>query len=370
MKKHIVFSAINIYQSGMLTIAREFLARVCQTPAFQAGNLHITLFCHRTQLYADLAQPGVMLIEKPLSRKNWGVRLFYEYAYFWAWSLKHNVDMWVSLHDVSPNVRAARRVVYCHNPMPFYRGKMSARYDLKLKLFQWLYTFNYQTNLHKNWRIIVQQQWLREAFVQSYVCDPAKIIVALPTSEHAPTIIQASQPAQSADARVLIYPTFPRPYKNYEVLLDAMRLLTDVPIRLKLTIAPDVNAYAHMLCQRYADLPNVEFVGFCTRDQVERMYATASAMVFPSKSETWGLAMSEFRHYDKPIFSANLPYAKETLSGYPLAAFFEPDDATALATALHAYALNGEFRATPTHTDYAPPFAQNWGELIHLLELG
>lgn len=33
--------------------------------------------------------------------------------------------LWFSLHDTSPNVKAAKRVVYCHNPTPFYVPKMS-----------------------------------------------------------------------------------------------------------------------------------------------------------------------------------------------------------------------------------------------------
>ena len=147
--RHIVLSAINIYQSGMLTIARDFLLQLCQTPAFQRGEIRVTMFCYRADLYRDLQQASVTFIEKPRSRQSWGIRLFYEYVYFWFWSLNQSVDTWVSLHDVSPNVRARQRVVYCHNPMPFYRGSISARYDLKLKLFQWFYTFNYQNLIEK-----------------------------------------------------------------------------------------------------------------------------------------------------------------------------------------------------------------------------
>lgn len=359
---HIVLSAINIYQSGMLTIARDFLAQLCQSDAFARGDLQVTMFCHRAELYRDLQRPNVTLIEKPRSRQSWGIRLFYEYGYFWFWSLKQPVDLWVSLHDVSPNVRATRRVVYCHNPMPFYRGNISARHDLKLKVFQWLYTFNYRTNLHKNWRIIVQQQWMRDAFVQTYGCDPTKIIVSTPqTAMNA--LPPAPAPTTSA-APVLVYPTFPRPYKNYEVLLDAMRTLSDTPLRLVLTVAPEMNAYARMLVAKYGDLPNVTFVGFQTRAQVETQYAEAAAMVFPSKSETWGLPMSEFQPYGKPIFAADLPYAKETLSGYDHAVFLPPDDVQAWAAALRNFAQTGQFHPTRVETHYQPPFAPDWPSLI------
>lgn len=366
ISRHIVLSAINIYQSGMLTIARDFLSQLCQTPAFQRGEIRVTLFCHRADLYRDLQQANVTLIEKPRSRQSWGIRLFYEYVYFWFWSLNQTVDTWISLHDVSPNVRARRRVVYCHNPMPFYRGSISARYDLKLKLFQWLYTFNYQTNLHKNRHIIVQQQWMREAFVQFYACDPAKMIVAPPQTVF-------SQPAQSPSPNVqsstlnLVYPTFPRTYKNYEVILAAMRLLVDTPLRLILTVAPEMNAYAGMLAAKYGDLPNVAWVGFQSRQQVEAQYAEAAAMVFPSKSETWGLPMSEFQRYGKPIFAADLPYAKETLSGYDHAVFLDPDDVPAWAEALRMFATKGEYHSTHVITHYPPPFAPNWQALMALV---
>ncbi len=46
-------------------------------------------------------------------------------------------------------------------------------------------------------------------------------------------------------------------------------------------------------------------------------------MVFPSKLETWGLPLSEAKAFQKPILSANLPYAKETVGDYEAVSFFD-----------------------------------------------
>lgn len=362
--RKIVLSAINIYQSGMLTIAREFLRQLCATDAFARGEIEVTFFVHRAELYADLAQPRVTFIEKPRSRQSWFARLFYEYVYFAAWSARREIDTWISLHDVSPTVRARRRMVYCHNPMPFYGGALSWRYDAKLMLMKLFYSYVYRLNLNRNDAIIMQQQWMRDEFVRRYGCDARRVIVATPTEMSLSDDVDVTQPRHAP--LHLIYPTFPRQYKNYEVVLDAMRALTDLPLKLALTFDGSENAYAQSLVQRYADLTNVRFSGFLTRAQMDALYADADAMVFASKSETWGLPLSEFRRTRKPIFAADLPYAHEALSGYS-AGYFAADDAPALAMLLRAFVTRGAYPFTKHVTTYAPPHARNWRELMQLL---
>lgn len=366
MKKRIVLSGINLFSAGPLTIGREFLQAVVASPLETADECPVVFFCHRASLYEDIVTgTPVRLVEKPLSRKSWLFRLFYEYVYFYWWSRRQPVHAWISLHDMTPNVRAEKRVVYCHNPSPFYRGPWAWTVDPRFQLFRLFYSWLYRINLKKNEHVIVQQQWIRDVFVREYGCRPDRVIVATPTS--APARVQRARGPirrEPAGPATIVYPAFPRSFKNLEVILEAMRRLVDVPLELVLTTNGAENRYAASLRKRYGHLPSVKWAGFLEHVKIRELYSSVDAMVFPSKLETWGLPLSEFRGFNKPIFAADLPYAKETLSGYEHACFFDPDDAAALAVVLREFVLRGAFPATPVRVEITPPFARNWEELL------
>jgi glycosyltransferase involved in cell wall biosynthesis len=364
----ITISAINIFTSGPLTVVRDFLAAAKMAEAYKNGELTIILFCHSVDLYADLAGERVLLIEKRLSRRNWIFRLFYEYVWFWIWSLNKNVDTWVSMHDITPNVHSKHRVVYCHNPAPFYSGSSSWRVEPQFELFRRFYKYLYRINLAKNEFIVVQQQWLRDRFVNELGCNSSRVIVAKPISllEFNPSELST---AASNSLTTLIFPAYPRSFKNFIVLLDAMQQITDVPVQLILTVKGDENEYSNKLVTRYRGLSNVKFVGFLSRQELWRLYETTDAMVFPSKLESWGLPLSEFRSFHKPIFVADLPYARETLSGYDQVCYFDPDDPIKLFHLLRSFVVDHSFQATRYDISYSPPFAKNWWELLQLIGL-
>ena len=393
--KIVVVSAINIFEAGPLVIVRQFLASLCASPLFRDGQFKIIVFCHSAKLYEDLRHERIEFIEKPLSRKNWLFRILYEYSYFYRWSRRRNIDTWISLHDVTPNVKARRRMVYCHNTAPFYQAgadwTYKPRFDLLGKVikdgrdnldphgplafefFRMFYQHFYRFNIKKNDYIIVQQQWMRDAFVKKFGCDPARVIVAKPNLEQPQfpdlPVINKSTTPREYPVTTLVYPAFPRFFKNFEVLLEAMRQLEDTDVKLILTTAGTESVYARTIVEKYRNLKNVEFTGFLPHEKIFEVYAAADAMVFPSKLESWGLPLSEFRNFNKPIFAADLPYAKETLSGYPQACFFDPDDASALASLLRRFILRRDFQPQPAHVTYNPPYADNWQELLQLCNL-
>ncbi len=374
--RHVVVSAINLYAAGPLTIAREFLSAARDSAAFRRGEYRITAFVHKASLFNDLRADGITYIEKPASRKNWLIRLFYEYVWFNRWSATQNVDTWVSLHDVSPNVKARRRMVYCHNPAIFYNGKSTLwtwRNDPNFELFRLFYARLYAANLHKNDHVIVQQQWIRDEFAARFDYPPERIIVARPDAIRPTQPPPAPNPSPSQGV-TLIYPAFPRFFKNHEVLVEAMKIIAAQPppageVNLELTMSGQENGYAKKIVGMAAGLRDIRFVGFLSHAQTLARYAHADAMIFPSKLETWGLPLSEFRETGKPIFAADLPYAKEPLNDYPGVEWFDPDDAPALAERLRRFAQTRQVEAAPVHVEIKEPRADHWVELLRQLDL-
>jgi glycosyltransferase involved in cell wall biosynthesis len=368
LMKHVVLSAINVHAGGTLTIVRDFLRALSGTPAFRRRDFDVVLFCHRSEAYADLAAPGVTLLEIPLSRTSWAMRLFFEYVWFRLWSRRRQIDVWLSLHDMTPNVRARRRFVYCHNPAPFYRGPSLWRWEPRFELFRRFYKWMYLANLHRNEAVIVQQEWMRQAFVQRLGSDPARTIVARPVAREAGGAEAADARPRGSEVR-LLFPAVPRPFKNFDTLLRAMRRLEDEPVRLILTISGAENRLSRALKRQYGDLRNVDFIGFVPQAELFRLYGEVDALVFPSLLESWGLPLSEFRTFGKPVFAADRDYAREALSGYDNAVFFDPGNPAALADLLRRFVSAREVPRTSSQTSYAPPYAASWEDLIGLLGL-
>ena len=97
-----------------------------------------------------------------------------------------------------------------------------------------------------------------------------------------------------------------------------------------------------LLYNKYKDTKNIRFTGLIPHEKIDEYYQISDCMIFPSKLETWGLPISEYATYNRPIIAADLPYAYETAAGHDLTAFFNPDNPEELAE-LMLNAMNAHF---------------------------
>ena len=166
------------------------------------------------------------------------------------------------------------------------------------------------------------------------------------------------------------YPAYPRTFKNLEIVLDAARELEAsgfCEFEIWLTVDGTVNRYAESIVRRYGDVRSVRWLGLLSRDEVFQRYGEADCLLFPSKLESWGLPITEFKTTGKPILAADLPYAHETVGDYGRAAFFTATDSSALAQLMKSAAVGADvFRATAA-SPIAPLFAKDWAALWRIL---
>ena len=273
------------------------------------------------------------------------------------------------MHDMTPNVTADVRAVYCHNPSPFYRLVWGeALTDWKFSLFTFFYRYLYAINLRENDFIIVQQEWLRSEFRRRYRSQ--NIVVAHPRIPS--LVIPPHDDDERATTRTVrfFYPTYPRSFKNVEFLLQAARILEQGGIEgfeIWLTIDGSENRYAAKLRREYGGLRSVSWLGIMPRDRILVLYAKADCLLFPSRLETWGMPISEFQQTGKPMLVIDLPYAHETVGAYPSVRFFPPGNPLALADDMKSF-LRGRLAFSQTSAPaIAAPFAADWTALFHIL---
>ncbi|MDE5677368.1 glycosyltransferase family 1 protein [Phocaeicola sp.] len=365
MKTKIVISAVNLVEGGPLTILRSCLKALSDYSV--NNNIEVLALVHKKDLCSF---PNIIYIEVPWAKNNWICRVFCEYFYFKKISRKIKPYLWLSLHDISPNVKAVKRAVYCHNPTPFYTPKISDLWcNYKEFFFSLFYRYLYQINIHRNDFIIVQQNWLREAFSNMFSLDKKKIIVAIPECQNLQ--IENKKESTLKEKYTFFFPAYPRSFKNFEVICKACRILekeNNNRYNVVLTLKGNENRYAKLLYKQYSSLKTITFGGLLSYEEVCEKYNRIDCLIFPSKLETWGLPVSEFVSFDKPMLIADLPYAHETAAGAKSVAFFNPDDPKMLADRMREAMNNNmlKFSSVPL-VNIELPNANSWEMLFDKL---
>jgi glycosyltransferase involved in cell wall biosynthesis len=359
----VVVSGVSLLEMGPLAVMKDALRTLARE---HAHRFCIIALVHQAALFEDVA--GVKFIEYPRAKRSWAMRLYYEFVCFHFLSLKVRPVLWLSMHDITPNVVAQRRAVYCHNPSPFY--DLSVRevmLDPTFALFNMFYEYLYGFNIRKNDFVIVQQQWLRAEFQRRFGLQ-RNVIVAHPLVD-CPGETRTEE-LHSRPYR-FFYPCFPRVFKNVETLLRAVERLQEIrePGSFRVTLSFDGNEtrYARSLRTQFAHLHTVDFAGLMSREEVYRRYWETDCLVFASKLETWGLPITEFKPVARPMLVVDKPYAHETVGDYRRAVFFPADDPIALsdlmANMMDGTAVYSRVQPQPV----TPPFAGNWSELFSIL---
>ena len=338
VRKTVVVSAVNIRKGGTLTILRSCLKYLSDN---EAQKHRIVALVHDRAL---CDYPGIEYIELPGTIKSWSRRLWCEYVTMHRISRQiaaqdgHKVWMWLSLHDTTPRVEAEHREVYCHTSFPFM--KVKARdflMDPKIPLFALLTKWVYRINVTRNDCLIVQQEWFRRGLSRITGFPEDKIRVIPPQMGPAPV----SMKMPHADVPFFFYASTPDCHKNFETLCEAARLLErrigPGNFKLVLTIDGTENRYSRWLYKEWGGVESIDFHGFMTKEELYGHYKAATAFVFPSRVETWGLPISEFISTGSGrLILADLPYAHESsLGAKQEVVFFPALDADNLSNKLY-----------------------------------
>ena len=153
-------------------------------------------------------------------------------------------------------------------------------------------------------------------------------------------------------------------HKNFECICRAAVLLQqkmpELKFKVYITVKGDENAYTRWLYSHWGDVPALAFIGYLSKEQLYAYYQQSNCLIFASKVETWGLPITEFAVFNKPMLLSDLPYAHETAAGCEQVAFFHPDRPWKLAAQM-AKLLQGEnsFLTALRKEETSPPVAES-----------
>jgi len=335
----IFISGANITIGGPLEIYRNVL----NTLSANYSNRKVVALVSDKNLFPEYK--NVNYIEFRNYKRFIFLKFYFEYFKFYFLSKKYKIDLWLSLNDCSPTVKAKTRAVYCHNATPFLKRTFNDYLMPNRVFFQsFYYIFFYKINLKHNTYIIVQQKWMKDFFMSRLKIAKSNIIVNRP--DYKKSITKSEEITNSPNIYTFIYPTKAETYKNIEVILEAVILLNNRGIfnfRIILTLSKDENRYSRYLYSKYKHLSVVEWVGFVSRIKLNELYEHSDCLIFSSKLETWGLPISEFKSYNKPMLLSDLPYAHETADDYGFCKFFDPDNSNQLSVFIEQLISGNKF---------------------------
>ena len=168
-------------------------------------------------------------------------------------------------------------------------------------------------------RVIVISEFVRRRAVAGLGLDAARVRVVPQGIDH-----DELRPGTQPREPFLLYPARRWPHKNHERLFEAFALLrrTRPELRLVLTGGGD-----------YSDVPaGVEPRGHVPRAEVVSLMQRASALVFPSLYEGFGLPPIEAMACGCPVAASNTAALPETVGD--AARLFDPHDRRAIADAV------------------------------------
>lgn len=359
LKPKIVVSAINIFEGGTLSVLNDC---VFNLNTYFSKQFEIIVLVFKKEI---LNTSGITIMEFPKSRNSYINRIYYEYVYFRKLSKQIAPFLWISLNDITPNVTAKKQVVYCHNPSLFFKANLKDLYfDPMIYLFTLFYKFLYRINIKKNNYVIVQQNWINNEFKRIYRIK--NVLTAYPFLNFNSKVINNSK----NNPYIFFFPSVPRSFKNLEVIGEAVKILKTKNIlefSVILTLDGSENRYSRYIKKKYSSSNEIKFIGRVSRDEVFNIYENANCLIFPSKLETWGLPITEFKCYNKPIIVSDLPYAHETVGDYDKVCFFNPDSPKELASIM-GKAINGDNSVFNKHqAGNHKPDANNWMELLEII---
>ncbi|MBY0245766.1 MAG: glycosyltransferase [Sphingobacteriaceae bacterium] len=333
-KKLIVVSGINIHSGGPVTIYKAILEELSKL----SHEFDIYALVNNDKLFT-VKNIKYFTFSRFFSRNV--LSFYYEYYYFNKLSKKWKPDVWISVNDKTPTVTVPNQVVYFHNSSLFYSFSFKTFWIEPIFYLQrFIYKFILKMNASKNRYIIVQQEWLKKKLTGLYL--DKKIIVANPEID---SIVRAPVLKSSTEKFTFFYPSLPRAFKNFELIVEAVKFLNKMNPKLQyevlFTLSGYENRYAKYVKAKAKGITQIKFVGHQTKEGMESLYLKSDTLIFPSLLETWGLPISEAMNYNLKILLVDLPYAHETLGSYNKGMFFKKNDVVGLANYMKM-AISGE----------------------------
>jgi glycosyltransferase involved in cell wall biosynthesis len=200
--------------------------------------------------------------------------------------------------------------------------------------------------------VVTTSRWTRGRLLTRYGLDPRRVTVAAPGVD-----MQRVTAATPGGGRLLCVAAVTH-HKGHDVLATALGAVADLPWTCSCAGSLDREpAFVDLVRQvlaRCGVADQVAFPGPLSRAELAARYAETDLLVLPSRTESYGMAVTEALAHGVPVLAADVGGVREALGwtappGAPGHAvpglLVPPEDPPALAGALRRWLSDSELRA-------------------------
>ena len=127
-------------------------------------------------------------------------------------------------------------------------------------------------------------------------------------------------------------------HKNHPVLIEAWRLLAEEGINPKLIVTLDSEKFPELCScideQVMRHQLRIQNIGKVGGELLRQLYSTSTALIYPSKFESFGLPLIEAQHMGVPIIAPELDYVRDVVVPKET---FDPESAISIARAVKRF---------------------------------
>lgn len=257
------------------------------------------------------------------------------------WRLWHSTtenDVVLCFHSLPPLLPLRGKVViFVQNRLLIEQCSLSS-YPLRVRVRLWIERLWGRALQDRCSRYIVQTPSMA-GFLKCWLRSEISVSV-LPFS---PATL-ASSTSKTAAARKqfdFVYVASGEAHKNHDNLLLAWRLLAEAGLRPSLALT--VDALSHpMLASEIARVRerhglNIVNLGMVASTDIPALYQSSSALIFPSKVESFGLPLIEAAQMGLPVLASELDYVRDIIEPVET---FDPVSPVSIARAVRRFLKN------------------------------
>lgn len=161
----------------------------------------------------------------------------------------------------------------------------------------------------------------------------------------APSVVSFSPEKMTTSVRKydFVYVASGEAHKNHNNLLEAWRLLADAGLKpsLAVTVNPQLHSFLSGEIARYSQEYGLDIVnlGQVATADIPGIYQSSSALIFPSKIESFGLPLIEATQLGLPVLASELDYVRDVIQPVET---FDPNSPSSISRAVKRFLGNAE----------------------------
>lgn len=230
-------------------------------------------------------------------------------------------------------------VIFVQNRLLIERCTL-ASYPLKVRIRLWIERF-WSRILHGRCsRYIVQTPSMANLLKDWLRCEAPISVMPFVSADYFDVTLNLDDRIQNY---AFVYVASGEVHKNHDNLLLAWRLLAEAGLKPSLALTVDELTYPRLASEiakqrDHYDL-NILNLGVVASADIPALYKSSSALIFPSKVESFGLPLIEATQMGLPVLASELDYVRDIIEPVET---FNPESPVSIARAVRRFLKNPE----------------------------